>query len=161
VAPGERDATPDGPGSIEPIVGPVDVALVRPLRMSVLRRGRPPEASVYPGDDHPQACHIAARLGTEVVGVGTIFPDTSPWAPDRADAWRIRGMATREGLRGRGVGHRVLGALIDHAVSGGGRFIWCEARVGAKTLYGRFGFAVQGEPFMVDEVEHVHMWRDA
>lgn len=139
---------------------PVDVAVVRPLRMEVLRPGRPPDASVYPGDDHPLSCHVAVHLDTDLVAIGTVFPEASPWVPDRLDAWRIRGMATRDGLRGRGLGRLVLNVLIDHATANGGGFIWCEARIGAPRFYARSGFVLEGEPFIVEGIEHVHMWRD-
>jgi len=139
---------------------PVPVADVHPLRMAVLRPGRPPGASAYPGDDDPLACHVAVRVGTEVVSVGTVFPDRAPWAPDRTDAWRVRGMATRDDLRGRGYGRRVLDALIEHATANGGRFLWCEARIGAPRFYGRAGFVVEGKPFLLEDIEHLHMWRD-
>lgn len=137
----------------------VDVAVIRPLRMEVLRPGRPPVASVYPGDDHPLSLHVAAYLDAEPVAIGTVFPDAPPWEPDRLDAWRVRGMATRDGLRGRGLGRLVLGALVDHATANGGRFIWCEARIGAPRFYARSGFVVEGEPFIFEGIEHVHMWR--
>jgi predicted GNAT family N-acyltransferase len=115
---------------------------------------------VLPGDDHLLARHVAVHLDGDVVSVGTVFPDTAPWRPERDDAWRVRGMATRDGLRGRGLGHLVLGALIDHATANGGRFIWCEARIGATRFYARSGFVVEGEPFILEEIEHFHMWRD-
>jgi len=141
-------------------VRPVDVAVVHPLRMSVLRPGRPPGASAYAGDDDPRACHVAVYDGDEVVSVGSVFPDTAPWAPTRTDAWRVRGMATRDGRRGRGFGWMVLDALIEHARVNGGRYIWCEARIGAPRFYARSGFVTEGEPFMLDDIEHIHMWRD-
>jgi GNAT superfamily N-acetyltransferase len=138
----------------------VDVAVVHPLRMAVLRAGRPPGSSVYAGDDDPCACHVAVFAGDDAVSVGSVFPDTAPWAPERADAWRVRGMATREGLRGRGLGHAVLSALIERARANGARFMWCEARIGAPRFYARSGFVTEGEPFVMEGIDHVHMWRD-
>jgi GNAT superfamily N-acetyltransferase len=138
----------------------VDVAVVHPLRMAVLRAGRPPGSSVYAGDDDPFASHVAVFAGDDAVSVGSVFPDTAPWAPERADAWRVRGMATREGLRGRGLGHAVLSALIEHARANGARFMWCEARIGAPRFYARSGFVTEGEPFVMEGIDHVHMWRD-
>jgi GNAT superfamily N-acetyltransferase len=138
----------------------VDVALVHPLRMEVLRPGRPPGSSVYAGDDDPRACHVAVVVDDAVVSVGTVFPDTPTWEPGRADAWRVRGMATRQALRGRRLGHAVLSALIEHARANGGRFLWCEARIGAIAFYERSGFVTEGVPFVMDDVDHIHMWRD-
>ncbi|MGH8995739.1 MAG: GNAT family N-acetyltransferase, partial [Acidimicrobiales bacterium] len=109
----------------------VDVAQVRPVRMEVLRPGQPPEASVMPKDDHPLAHHVAVSVDGEVVSVGTIMPDSPPWDADRADAWRIRGMATRAGFRGRQLGGAVLADLVAWAADHGGTLVWCNARVGA------------------------------
>jgi len=115
---------------------------------------------VYPGEDDQRTCHVAVSLGGAVVAVGTVFPDPSPWAPERAESWRIRGMATREGLRGQGLGNLVIDGLLEHASSNAGRFIWCEARTTARSFYARAGFVIEGEPFMLESVLHVHMWRD-
>jgi predicted GNAT family N-acyltransferase len=69
-------------------------------------------------------------------------------------------MATRDGKRGRGLGHLVLDALIEHATVNGGRLIWCQARIGAPRFYARSGFVIDGEPFIYEDIEHIHMWRD-
>jgi predicted GNAT family N-acyltransferase len=138
----------------------VDVAVVRPVRMEVLRAGMPPEASVMPNDDHPLAHHVAVSVGGDTVSVGTIIPDAPPWDPARPDAWRIRGMATRDGYRGRRLGGEVLADLLAWATDHGGTFVWCNARVGAIAFYERAGFVTRGETFITDEVEHIEMWRD-
>ncbi len=141
-----------------PVARTVDVSVVRPLRGEVLRAGRPTEATAMPGDDHPRARHLAVHAGDELVSVGSVLPEPPPWAPERR-GWRIRGMATREGCRGRGLGEVVLGALIDYARSEGGEEIWCNARVGATRFYARAGFVTRGEVFVSEGVEHVAMWR--
>jgi predicted GNAT family N-acyltransferase len=128
--------------------------------MEVLRPGRPPGSSVYEGDDDPGACHVAVFVVGEVVSIGSVFPAAPPWQPGRVGAWRVRGMATRDGLRGRGYGHSVLSALIDHAKANGGGFIWCAARIGAPRFYARSGFVTEGEPFLLEDIDHIHMWRD-
>lgn len=151
---------PDDEFHASPRASAVDVAVVRPLRMEVLRPGRTADASVLPGDDDPLTCHVAVVLDTEVVSVGSVIRGAAPWEPDRTDAWQVRGMATRDRLRGRGLGLLVLGALMDHARANGGHLIWCKARIGAPRFYGRSGFVTLGEPFMYEDIEHVHMWRD-
>lgn len=146
------------PGAVR--VEQVDAVTVRPLRRAVLRQGRPAADAVFVGDDHPLVAHVAACDGAgEVVAVGTVFPDPMPWAPDEPDAWRIRGMATAEGWRGRGVGAQVLDALLAHAAEGGGVTVWCHARQGAWPFYERAGFAARGEPFDDGLAVHRSMWR--
>jgi ribosomal protein S18 acetylase RimI-like enzyme len=69
-------------------------------------------------------------------------------------------MATREDLRGQGVGSRVLGAVVDHVASRGGLLVWCNARVGAIAFYERAGFSTYGEEWVLPSVgPHVVMWR--
>jgi GNAT superfamily N-acetyltransferase len=149
-----------GTGPLSPRVDAVDVEVVRPVRMVVLRAGRPPETSSYDGDHAPLARHIAVSVGDEVLSVGTVFPDAAPWLPERDGAWHIRGMATLDGWRGRGLGHLVLDALIGHATEHGGRLIWCSARLAAVPFYARFGLRVDGTAFVLEGVDHIHMWRD-
>jgi GNAT superfamily N-acetyltransferase len=140
---------------------------------------------VYDGDDHPLAAHVAAHVaapvvamagGTDegtpssdkVVAVGSIFPeDAPPWlAAVAADSsattrwWRIRGMATAEGERGRGLGGAVLDRLLATAAERGGAAVWCNARVPAVGLYRRAGFHPVGEVFEVPVIgAHQPMWR--
>jgi len=138
----------------------VSATEVRPLRNEVLRPGQPLSSTHFDGDDHPLAAHVAIRLGeTEIVSVGSVFPDSPPWEPESEGAWRIRGMATKDRVRGRGLGRRVLHALIEHASDHGGTLVWCHARVGAIDFYGEAGFATLGEVFDDGVALHQSMWR--
>jgi GNAT superfamily N-acetyltransferase len=133
------------------------------LRQRVLRPGLPEESTQFRGDDHPLVAHAAALTeGTDgdrdVVSVGTVFPDAPPWAPETMDAWRIRGMATAEGMRGCGIGRGVLDALIAHAESHGASLVWCHARDGAIDFYRRAGFVTTGEPFHDGIAPHQSMY---
>jgi ribosomal protein S18 acetylase RimI-like enzyme len=138
--------------------------LVRPLRHEVLRSGRSFESTAFDGDDHPSAVHLAACLVTrdgvgDIVSVGTAYPDPPPWETVESEPWRIRGMATKDALRGRGIGANVLGSLVDHAREQGGDLIWCHARIGAVEFYRRAGFVVIGETFDDGVALHQSMWR--
>lgn len=146
--------------SEEPTIGVVEAADVRPLRQAVLRAGRPPEESFLPGDDHRGTRHVAAVLRGEVLSVGSVMCEAPPWEPGHPRSWRIRGMATRQGERGRGLGALVLSELIRHAIECGGTLLWCAARVPARPFYERFGLVTRGETFVSQGVDHVHMWRD-
>ncbi|MGH9046294.1 MAG: GNAT family N-acetyltransferase [Acidimicrobiales bacterium] len=138
----------------------VDVHVVRPLRAEVRRAGRPPETAVLPGDDHPLARHVALRIGGEVMAVGTVIPEAPPWAPELTAAWRLRGMATRDGQRGRRLGDTVLRELIVYATEQRGDYVWCAARVAATTFYARAGLVARGEIFATETVEHIYMCKD-
>jgi ribosomal protein S18 acetylase RimI-like enzyme len=75
--------------------------------------------------------------------VGFVAPDGEP------GGWRIRGMATAEQARGRGLGTAVLEALIEHAGAAGATRVWCNARTPARSLYERAGFRVASAEFEI------------
>ena len=148
---------------------------VRPLRHAVLRPGWPEPASVYPNDEDPLAAHAAVRLAGDEgpVAVGSLLPEDPPewllhWPgvppiPTAAAGggrwWRVRGMACVDELRGRGYGSAVLELLLAQARAAGGGVVWCTARVGAISLYHRFGFHDAGD---IEELAgigpHLTMW---
>lgn len=140
----------------------VPPAVTYPLRQRVLRPGRPLEAVGLATDDDPATAAFAARDATgRVVGAAIVFPQPCPWLPERHRAWRLRGMATEPGLRGRGIGGLVLAASVDHVRRRRGQVVWCNARVPARTFYERAGFVVHGDPWIDPEIgPHIAMWLD-
>ena len=154
------------------VVERVEAGVVRPLRHAVLRPRQAEDQSAYPADDDPDSAHVAARITghatdgvtatppAEVVSVGTVLREPPPWEPERADGWRVRGMATRPDARRRGLGGHVLDALLDHVAGCGGGLVWCNARVPAQQLYGRAGFVIRGAVFELPGIGPHHlMWR--
>jgi ribosomal protein S18 acetylase RimI-like enzyme len=130
-------------------VVPVTAALGRPLRMAVLRPHEPSDRPMYPLEDDLGTLHVAAiDAAGAVLAVGSVMLDGHPGEPSPGD-WRIRGMATRPELRGRGLGGRVLDACEAHARERGGRRLWCNARVGARSFYERAGMQVEGEEYEI------------
>jgi GNAT superfamily N-acetyltransferase len=117
------------------------------LRQQVLRPHQTFEELRLAGDPHPDAGHFAVRIRDgEVVGTAVVWPERPPWPSDESvRAWRLRGMATAEGWRGRGVGSSVLAAVLDHVAARGGGLLWCNARVPAVAFYERAGFRTRGE----------------
>ena len=138
------------------------------LRQQVLRPGRLISDCLYRGEDDPRAAHAAAWPAPPapavdravVLAVGVVLPEAPPWEANRLDGWRLRGMATRETARGRGLGTAVLDLLIAHVSSHGGGLLWCNARTPALHLYQRAGFDPRGEVFEIPEIgPHRIMWR--
>jgi GNAT superfamily N-acetyltransferase len=139
------------------VIKRVDAATIRPLRRAILRPTRPPEASVYAQDDDPTTVHLAAYddATSELVGCVTVFPEA---VDDEPRAWRLRGMAVVEELRGTGIGAALLAAAIDAVRSGGAPLLWCEAREAAQGFYEKHGFVGRGELFEVPVAgPHRHM----
>lgn len=142
-------------------MGPVEVRTIPPsgtwpLRGEVLRPGQAPEASVYPGDDEPGTWHFGAFRDGECVAIASLYTQARPGEPP--PAFRIRGMATAPGARGRGAGTAVLWAALDHVASLGGGTVWCNARTPATGFYRRAGFEIVSPPFDIPGIgPHVVM----
>ena len=138
---------------------PVEVTL--PLRQRVLRPHETLDQLRLAGDDDPDTGHFAAiDGGGTVIGTASVRREAPPWAPEETGAWRLRGMATAEGHRSRGVGARVLQAVIDHVSGHGGGLLWCNARLPAVAFYRRAGFETRGEPWDEPHIgPHVAMTR--
>jgi len=117
----------------------------RELRQAVLRPNMTLEQLAR--HEAPDAYAVGVYDDTALVAVGFVAPESS-----EPGSWRVRGMATVPGLRGRGAGTKVLEALVTHAIEHGARRIWCNARIPARTLYERAGFEVVSEQFELPEI---------
>ena len=138
----------------------VDEALTRELRRSVLR----PHLSLadeLPGDDVPQAVHLAALDGDRALCACIIYADACPWRRGEP-AWHLRQMATGPQARGLGLGRAVLSAAGAHAAGQGAALLWCDARETAAGFYERCGWHRHGGVFTDADhpIPHVRMWID-
>jgi GNAT superfamily N-acetyltransferase len=122
------------------------------LRHRILRPGLPPHSAAFAEDDRPGTFHVAAYdgAGTEVLGCVTVFPDALPGAAGAA--YRFRGMATAERVRGAGFGAAVLDAATAEAAARGAELLWCNGRAEARGFYEGQGYAVVGEEFLIEGV---------
>jgi GNAT superfamily N-acetyltransferase len=111
----------------------------RHLRREVLRPYMTVEELA--AHERPGAVAFGAFERDELIAVGLIGPEGA------SGDWRIRGMATRKGARGRGAGTAILDALVQHAAEHGATRVWCNARTPARSLYERAGFAVASDEF--------------
>lgn len=122
----------------------IPIADTRRLRQAVLRPHQTLEdLATHEPDD---ALAVGAFEGEHLMAVGFVGPDGGP------NAWRVRGMATREEARGRGAGSAILAALVQHAVDRGATRVWCNARIRARSLYERAGFRIVSEQFEIPEI---------
>ena len=140
----------------------VPAELTYPLRRRVLRPHQTVDEMRLPGDDDASTGTYAAMTADgAVVATATVRPEPCPWWPERAEAWRLRGMATEPSLRGQGLGAQVLAAVVAHVARHGGRLLWCHARIPARAFYERAGFVPYGEEWDEPLIgPHVRMWRD-
>ncbi|HEX2053560.1 MAG TPA: GNAT family N-acetyltransferase [Actinomycetota bacterium] len=138
----------------------VMAAQIRPLRQLVLRPGRPPEDSVYPGDDAPATVHLGAFSNGRIVGISSLYREDRAGGDATTPGWRLRGMASAPDFRGRGIGQALLRASVERVARLGGGELWCNARTPAAGFYAKQGFEVVSEPFDIPGVgPHVVMRR--
>src|SRR5688572_27599786 len=94
-------------------VRPIAPALACTVRAEVLRPHWTPERCSWPLDDDPRTLHLGGFVDGELATVASFVPDPKPELITELDIpgeqWmKLRGMATREGIRGHGVGSAVL-----------------------------------------------------
>ena len=159
------------------------------LRWRVLRPHQRLEEVRLQGDEDPDTAFFAARdpASGNILATASVHREAPPWEPqarsgrdhagpesrlvvpqearfaggnEGANAWRLRAMATADGFRGRGLGQRVLEAIIDQVSVAGGGLVWCGARIGAVPFYERAGFSTLGDSYEEPVIgTHVLMWR--
>jgi GNAT superfamily N-acetyltransferase len=123
------------------------VEVVRPLRHSVLRPGRPFATVCTPRDEDAATWHLAAFAAGEVVGVVTLFADATPYAKGRR-AERFRWMAVDPAWQGRGVGRLLMRSAAEFLGERGVAVMWAHGRDSALSFYEGIGFASVGDGFI-------------
>jgi ribosomal protein S18 acetylase RimI-like enzyme len=128
----------------------ISVAEARILRDRVLRADGPASRSIYPGDDAPDTLHLGAFVNDRLAAVATVCHESMPGTSDES-AWRLRGMATSEEFRRRGLGKRLAERSVAHATDYRGTVLWCSARIVTVPFYRSLGFKEHGETFHLPE----------
>ncbi len=105
---------------------------------------------LYPEIDgkDPEAVHVLARQGKELVAYGRWYP-----SGDRVVLGRI---ATAARGRGRGWGKAVVAGAL-RAI--GPKDVEVNAQTYLEEFYRNFGFIPQGEPVVEDGIPHIRMLR--
>jgi GNAT superfamily N-acetyltransferase len=102
------------------------------LRHRILRAGLPRQAANFPGDELPTSRHFAAFNGQTALCCATFHLERYKNQP----AWRLRGMATDDGFRSKGIGKSLLTfAEAELFRENPIRLFWCNARAPAVRFY--------------------------
>ena len=119
------------------------------LRHRILRPHQTLADCAFPLDKASDSYHVGYFLNGELIGVGTVHREAEDGSTDK-NIWRVRGMAVTTNIQGRGIGGKILKALISYAASRGlpGE-IWCNGRATVEGFYKRFGFVQVGDIFDV------------
>ncbi|HSD41021.1 MAG TPA: GNAT family N-acetyltransferase [Burkholderiales bacterium] len=114
----------------------------------VAEQGVPPEIELDDWDERSEHA-VAYDVAGRPVGTGRLLPDG-----------HIGRMAVLRESRGKGVGGRLLEALIARARVRGMQRVALNAQTHAAPFYARFGFVVAGEEFMEAGIPHLAMARE-
>lgn len=131
-----------------------------PVRHAVLRKGRPIESCVLPGDDLPSTFHLGGFLDDKLVAVASFFIENNV-EHQFYHAAQVRGMAVLEAYHGKGYGQQLLTygehLLQEQPIA----IIWMNARINAIGFYTKLNYQTIGTVFDVPLVgKHYVMFKN-
>lgn len=121
------------------------------LRHEVLRPGQPPEACVYEGDEDERTFHIGVYLQDRLVCIGSFYQEQEKSLSQHTQ-YRLRGMATREPERGKGIGSKLIAFAESAMKDKDAEAWWCNARTTAVPYYEKLGLQKVGNEFYIPEI---------
>ncbi|MDB5132541.1 MAG: family N-acetyltransferase [Mucilaginibacter sp.] len=117
----------------------IDTEEVLPIRKEVLRPGKLTlDECRFPTDKLPGAFHLGLYLRGELVSIASFHPQN--YGVYTGEGLQLRGMATIEEYRGRGLGNQLLNFAIVYIRGQKVNYLWCNARKTALQFYLNMGF---------------------
>ena len=104
----------------------------------------------FPSDNLPGAFHLgyfADDSGHKLLSIASFHPQT--YGEFQGTGYQLRGMATVEGYRGKGLGNQLLNFGIVYLRGQKANYVWCNARKRALPFYLNMGFEVISAEFEV------------
>ncbi|TFF40891.1 GNAT family N-acetyltransferase [Mucilaginibacter psychrotolerans] len=121
---------------------------VLPLRNVVLREGKLTlNECRFPNDNAEEAFHLGCYVGEELACVASFHP--KGYEGYAGKAYQLRGMATAEQYRGKGMGNMLVNFAITYLRGQKVNYLWCNARKVAVSFYMGTGFEVISPVFDV------------
>lgn len=129
----------------------INVEDLLPLRKQVLRPGKlTPEECRFPTDKLPGAFHLGCYLQGKLVSIASFHPQA--YRDFKGDGFQLRGMATLEEYRSRGLGNNLLNFAIIYLRGQNANYLWCNARKTALQFYRNMGFETISPEFEVPDI---------
>ena len=117
-----------------------------PMRTALLREGKlTNEQCRHATDSLPGAFHIGYHINSELVCIASFHPQG--YRDFTGTGYQLRGMATVEEFRGRGIGNQVLNFGIVYLKGQNINYLWCNARKKALPFYLNMGFEIISDEF--------------
>ncbi|MCR8561921.1 GNAT family N-acetyltransferase [Mucilaginibacter sp. BJC16-A38] len=119
-----------------------------PIRNEVLRAGQLTlEECIFPSDNLPGIFHLGYYVEEELACIGSFHPQS--YDGFEGTGYQLRGMATIEKYRGRGLGNQLLNFAIVYLRGQKANYLWCNARKTALQFYLNMGFEIISAEFEV------------
>lgn len=118
------------------------------IRNEILRGGKLTlDQCRFPGDEVETTFHLGYFDNENLVCIATFHQQNH----ERFDGkgYQLRGMATLEEYRGRGIGNQLVNFAIVYLRGQKANYIWCNARKTALKFYIDLGFEVISDEFEV------------
>ncbi|MBS1527306.1 MAG: GNAT family N-acetyltransferase [Bacteroidetes bacterium] len=121
------------------------------IRNAVLREGKLTlDQCRWPGDEKEQSFHLGYFENDKLICIATFHPQSYKDFPGAG--YQLRGMATIDGCRGKGIGNKLLNFAIVYLRGQKANYIWCNARKNALKFYISIGFEVISDEFEVPNI---------
>ncbi|RKD17245.1 GCN5 family acetyltransferase [Pelobium manganitolerans] len=122
-----------------------------PLRKEVLRANKLDlRDCVFDGDHDENAFHLGYFEKDLLVSVATFHSQNL--SNYGYEGYQLRGMATQEVYREKGIGNKLLNFAIVYLRGKNAKYIWCNARQIAFKFYLSLGFEFISEEFEIPEI---------
>ncbi|MDP9077334.1 MAG: GNAT family N-acetyltransferase [Bacteroidota bacterium] len=118
------------------------------IRNEVLRAGQlTPEECIFPSDNSQGVFHLGYYVEEELACIGSFHPQS--YDGFEGTGYQLRGMATIEKYRGKGLGNQLLNFAIVYLRGQKANYLWCNARKTASQFYLNTGFEIVSAEFEV------------
>ncbi|MGZ3777005.1 MAG: GNAT family N-acetyltransferase [Mucilaginibacter sp.] len=116
------------------------------IRNDILRGGKLSlDECRFPGDESDGAFHLGYFDNDKLVCIATFhFKNHEGYL---GKGYQLRGMATLDEYRGRGIGNQLVNFAIVYLRGQKANYVWCNARKSALKFYGDLGFEVISDEF--------------
>ena len=129
---------------------------VLPLRNEVLREGKLTlEKCVFPTDNLPGSFHLGFFVDEMLTSIVSFHPEK--YGEYKGEGFQLRGMATLEQLRGKGLGNQLVNFALVYLKGKKANYIWCNARKTALNFYLNLGFEIISDQFEVPGIGPHHV----
>lgn len=118
-----------------------------PVRMSVLRPGRPIEEGYFEGDSAEDTFHLGVYDNGNLSCVASFYREG--YDGESGTGYRLRSMATIPDARGKGLGRQIMNTAFDLLKERDVNYLWCNARTSAIGFYEKLGMKVISEEFEI------------